>query len=125
MCSSRAADGAGRPAATLARAARARRIAAEDARFTASQIDATKIKISKYAFEAFPEWSAAHPDKACPDKLADLSEYMNGDDMNDAWGRPLKMLCGASLPPGARGLGVMSVGEDGKEGTADDLKSWD
>ena len=35
------------------------------------------------------------------------------------------MLCGPSLPPGAKGLAVMSAGEDGKEGTADDIKSWE
>ncbi|HEX8106625.1 MAG TPA: hypothetical protein VF516_02805 [Kofleriaceae bacterium] len=43
---------------------------------------------------------------------------------NDIWGRPLKLLCGANLPPGAKGIGVLSLGEDGKEGTADDIKSW-
>jgi hypothetical protein len=35
------------------------------------------------------------------------------------------MLCGAELPAGAKGLAVMSAGEDGKEGTPDDLKSWE
>ena len=87
--------------------------------------DTTKIKIKKYAYEAYPSWSAAHPDKGCPEKLADLNEYMNNEDSNDAWGKPLKMMCGQSLPPGARGIAVMSAGEDGKEGTADDLKSWE
>jgi hypothetical protein len=60
-----------------------------------------------------------------PDKITDLNEYMNSSDANDSWGRPIKMLCGPSLPAGARGLAVMSVGEDGKEGTEDDPKSWD
>ena len=27
--------------------------------------------------------------------------------------------------PSAKGLAVMSNGEDGKEGTSDDIKSWD
>jgi hypothetical protein len=49
---------------------------------------------------------------------------MNTTDTNDAWGRPLKMLCGQSLPPGVKGLGVMSSGEDGKDGSEDDIKSW-
>jgi general secretion pathway protein G len=92
--------------------------------FGESKIDTTKIKLKKYAFEAYPSWSAAHPDKACPDKLADLNEYMNSDDSNDSWGRPLKMVCGSNLPPGAKGLAVASAGEDGKEGTEDDLGSW-
>jgi hypothetical protein len=90
-----------------------------------SKIDTTRIKLSQYANEAFPQWSAAHPDKACPDKLADLSEFMNSNDTNDAWGRPIKMMCGASLPAGAKGLAVMSSGEDGKDGSEDDIKSWE
>src|SRR5882724_5438567 len=93
--------------------------------FGESKVDTTKIKLKKYAYEAYPSWSAAHPDKACPDKLADLNEYMNNDDSNDSWGKPLKMYCGQNLPAGVKGLGVASVGEDGKDGTPDDLHSWD
>ena len=93
--------------------------------FGESRVDTTNLKLKKYAFEAYPSWSAAHPDKGCPEKLSDLNEYMNNEDSNDAWGKPLKMMCGQSLPPGARGIAVMSAGEDGKEGTADDLKSWE
>jgi prepilin-type N-terminal cleavage/methylation domain-containing protein len=93
--------------------------------FADSKVKTTRIKLTQYANEAFPQWSASHPDKACPDKITDLNEYMNSSDANDSWGRPVKMLCGANLPAGARGLAVMSMGEDGKEGTEDDLKSWD
>jgi prepilin-type N-terminal cleavage/methylation domain-containing protein len=93
--------------------------------FGESKIDTTKIKLKKYAYEAYPSWSASHPDKACPEKLSDLNEYMNSDDSNDSWGRPLKLMCGQALPPGAKGVAVMSAGEDGKEGTPDDLKSWE
>jgi general secretion pathway protein G len=93
--------------------------------FSESRIDTTKLKLRKYAFEAYPAWQAAHPDKACPEKLSDLNEYMNNDDSNDSWGKPMKLLCGSSLPPGAKGIGVVSAGADNKEGTEDDLKSWD
>jgi hypothetical protein len=93
--------------------------------FAESKVKTTRIKLTQYANEAFPQWSASHPDKACPDKITDLNEYMNSSDANDSWGRPIKMLCGSSLPAGAKGLAVMSMGEDGKEGTEDDLKSWD
>jgi hypothetical protein len=89
--------------------------------FGQSKVDITKIKLKKYAYEGFPSWSTTHPDKACPDKLSDLAE--NNEDSNDAWGRPLKLLCGSTLPPGAKGIVVTSMGEDGKEGTEDDLKS--
>ena len=93
------------------------------------QLRATTLaKLREYAFEAFPQWAAAHPDRDCPNALAELNEYMRGPDAsssNDAWGTPLKMLCGPSLPPGARGIGVISRGQDGKEGTEDDIKSWE
>ena len=93
--------------------------------FSSSKVDITKLKLKKYAYEAYPSWAAAHADKACPDTIADLNEYMNDKEANDAWGRPMKMMCGQTLPPGAKGLAVMSLGEDGKEGTEDDLKSWE
>jgi hypothetical protein len=96
-----------------------------DRMFGESKVKTTLIKLTQYANEAFPQWSASHPDKACPDKITDLNEYMNASDADDSWGRPIKMLCGTNLPDGARGIAVMSMGEDGKEGTDDDLKSWD
>jgi hypothetical protein len=83
-----------------------------------------KIIVQKYAFEAYPSWSAAHPDKACPKELAELNEYMNNKDIKDPWGHDYKMFCGANVPAGAKGLAVISFGPDGKEGTADDLASW-
>jgi general secretion pathway protein G len=93
--------------------------------FGEAKIDTTKVKLKKYAYEAYPSWSAAHPDKACPANISDLNEYMNGNDSNDSWGRPIKMMCGASLPAGAKGIALVSAGEDGKDGTEDDLKSWE
>jgi hypothetical protein len=36
------------------------------------------------------------------------------------------MMCPPNLPPGVRtGIAIMSAGEDTKEGTGDDIKSWD
>lgn len=93
--------------------------------FAKGKIDTTKIKLNQYANEAYPQWSASNPGKSCPENLTELNEFMNSKDVNDSWGHPIKMMCGANLPAGARGLAVMSVGEDGKEGTADDLKSWE
>src|SRR5215510_598529 len=67
----------------------------------------TRIKLEQYVNEAFPQWASNHPDKACPDKLEDLNEYMNSKDIKDGWGHPLKMLCGQGMPPGVKGLGVV------------------
>lgn len=92
--------------------------------FGESKGDIASATVKKYAYEAYPSWSAAHPDKGCPEKLEELNEYMNNKDIKDPWGGMYKMYCGASLPAGAKGLAVSSPGEDGKEGTADDIKSW-
>jgi hypothetical protein len=67
----------------------------------------------------YPTWAMQHPDKACPSSLAEL-----GTNTVDPWGHEYKMVCGPDAPSGVKGLGVYSVGEDGKEGTSDDLKSW-
>jgi hypothetical protein len=86
-------------------------------------VDLAKRTTEKYAFEAYPSWSAQHPEKMCPASIAELREYMSGDE-KDPWGHPYKMMCGQDLPAGAKGLAVMSLGPDGKDGTADDIKSW-
>jgi hypothetical protein len=92
--------------------------------FGESKVDIARATVNKYAYEAYPSWAAAHPDKGCPDRLEDLNEYMNNKDIMDPWQHPYKMLCGQQLPPGAKGLAVVSAGEDGKDGTGDDVKSW-
>jgi general secretion pathway protein G len=93
--------------------------------FGESKVDIAHIAVEKYAFEAYPSWSSSHPDKACPDKLEDLNEYMNNKDIKDPWGNLYHMLCGQNLPAGAKGIAVVSDGEDGKAGTCDDVESWD
>ncbi len=92
--------------------------------FGKSKSDIAELTVKKYAYEAYGGWSQANPNKACPDKLEDLNEFMNNKDIKDPWGSDYKMMCGQTLPPGAKGLAVMSAGEDQKEGTADDVKSW-
>ena len=93
--------------------------------FGESKVDIAQLTVKKYAIEAFSEWSMANPNKACPDRLEDLGQYMDSKDTKDPWGGTYKMFCGQNLPPGAKGIAVMSNGEDGKDGTTDDLKSWD
>ncbi len=61
----------------------------------------------------------------CP-TTADLAEYVNQkSEFNDPFGSPYIIKCGADLPAGARGIAVYSKGEDGKDGTSDDLRSWE
>jgi len=94
-------------------------------RFGEAKEKTAKMAVKKYAYEAYPQWSAAHPDKGCPDQLTDLNEYMDKQDIKDPWGGTYKMLCGQNLPAGAKGIAVYSPGEDGKDNTPDDIKSWE
>lgn len=93
--------------------------------FASSKGDIASATVKKYAFEAYPSWAQANPSKSCPDKLEDLNEFMNNKDIKDPWGTPYKLYCGQTLPAGQKGLHVSSAGEDQKEGTADDVKSWE
>lgn len=81
----------------------------------------TQIKVQKYVHEAYPAWLRAHPGEECPHQLIELNEYMEDKDANDAWGRPLKMLCRAALSGGAKRLKVISLGRDAERGTEDDI----
>lgn len=92
--------------------------------FGQGQADVAKLKAEKYK-EAYTIWSASNPGKKCPATLADLQQYMDAKDDKDPWGNPFKMMCGASAAAGSTGFEVMSPGQDGKEGTADDIKTWD
>jgi len=95
--------------------------------FSESKVSTTKIQLRKFVYEAYPHWLVTHPGKDCPGKLSEIDE--NSENPNkeptDPWGQPIRMLCGASLPAGARGFAVVSYGPDGKPDTEDDLKSWD
>src|SRR5512143_2766938 len=80
--------------------------------FAESKTDIAKLTVKKFADEAFPQWARSHPDKGCPDKMEDLAEY--------------KLFCPPNLPAGAKGgIAISSPGEDKKEGTSDDIKSWE
>ncbi len=98
---------------------------AEMKQYDDSKKKIAKMAVNKYADEAFVQWSMQHSDKGCPDKIDDLNEYMNNKDTKDPWGNPYKMMCGQNLPAGAQHVAVMSFGPDGREGTADDIKSWE
>jgi hypothetical protein len=89
-----------------------------------SKIDLATLQVKKLALDAFPQWAMRNAAKACPDSLDDLKDFVNNPDMNDPWGHPVRMVCGPTAPAGVRGLGAYSLGPDGKDGTADDIKSW-
>jgi hypothetical protein len=82
------------------------------------------IAVTTYAFEAYPQWTMDHPDKACPGALAELREFTSFDSDLDPWGHPYRLMCGSSLPPSAKGVAIQSAGPDGQFDTADDVRSW-
>jgi hypothetical protein len=90
-----------------------------------SQRDVAKLIAHELAYEAFPMWAMQHPDKQCPEQLAELGEFMSGGRTLDPWGHAYVMYCGASLPAGAKGIAFRSLGPDGKPDTADDITSWE
>lgn len=89
-----------------------------------SKLELAKLEVMKLAAEAFPQWAIRNPDTACPASLDDLEPYVNHPDLRDPWKQPLRMVCGPNAPAGVHGLGVYSLGPDGKAGTVDDIKSW-
>ena len=94
--------------------------------FQESKAELARAYSKKLAFEAYPQFAARPSNQGkCP-TIADLAEYINQrPDFTDPWGKPYVIQCGAELPPGARGIAVSSRGADGREGTADDQRSWD
>lgn len=81
--------------------------------------------VRKLAFEAYPQWSIRPSNQGWCPKVADLAEYMDDDERgDDPWGHPYVIQCAPSLPAGARGIAVSSIGPDGRAGTADDVRSW-
>ena len=86
-----------------------------------------KIVVGKYATEAYARWTMNNPGKQCPENIDALAKYA-GDESGakDPWGNQLILLCGDSAPEGAPGrVVVISIGDDGKPDTSDDIKSWD
>ncbi len=88
------------------------------------KLDVAYDTVKRYAMEAYPSWGAYYGKPGCPDKLEVLNEYLTSKSIDDPWGGTYKMRCDSNLPAEAHGFGVMSPGEDGKEGTEDDVASW-
>jgi prepilin-type N-terminal cleavage/methylation domain-containing protein len=94
---------------------------------TEAKVKETRIIVTDFASKAYTQWSL-NSGETCPQSLEELKKYTNVPETKDAWGRPLTMVCagsgGGELPEGIP-FGVVSAGEDGQMGTADDIKSWE
>lgn len=102
--------------------------------FQESKVETTKLMVKQIANEAYTHW-AMKSQKQCPDSLMDLEKYTNTKPKKgpngekgllDSWGNHLVMLCGDKAPEGSNtGFAILSKGEDGKQNTDDDIKSWE
>jgi general secretion pathway protein G len=77
---------------------------------------------------AYTTWRLSNQAE-CPASLTDLNDELGHraqQKLEDPWGHPYVMKCGDSLPHGCEHrFCVYSLGADGKEGSDDDIKSWE
>jgi general secretion pathway protein G len=94
--------------------------------FGDAKVKTAKAVMKQLSYEAYPRWSADNPSKACPQSLDELLKYMNKQDIKDPWGNDYVMHCGDNVPQGVKGgFAVLSYGPDGRQGSDDDLRSWE
>ncbi len=103
--------------------------AIKDALFESKE-KTTHLGVMELAQKGYLQWNLK-TNEACPENLAAIAKYTNAFDdatkVQDAWGHDLIMFCGdnaGDLPEGQQ-FGVLSMGADGKQGTEDDIKSWE
>jgi general secretion pathway protein G len=89
--------------------------------FKEARIDTAFITLKQEFMSAHVRWVAEN-EGDCPEKLEDLLKYTNRRDLKDPWGSLYVQKCGDEVPGG---YGVISLGPDKKEGTEDDIHSWD
>ncbi len=90
-----------------------------------AKIDAARA-MTKQIEGAYAKW-AMDAEKDCPDSIDDLKQALGKkkvDQVKDPYGHEYVLKCGDQAPEECEGFCVLSMGKDGKEGTADDIKSW-
>ncbi len=92
--------------------------------FSEARVKTAFLMLKEYE-SAYVRWVADADGEDCPDKLEDLLKYTNKKDLKDPWGSQFVMKCGDAAPAESQnGFGVISLGADKKEGSADDIHSW-
>ncbi len=90
--------------------------------FSSSKTKTTKLQLGSIV-NAQKQWVLT-VDDPCPKNWADLGKFWNEKKIKDSWGQELILICGEAAPDGVE-FGVLSKGPDKKQGTSDDLKSWE
>ncbi len=70
--------------------------------------------------QAYVQWQTTPGNEGCPGKLGDMMD--NKKDPKDGWGHVFLFKCPSEHE---EDIDIISMGKDGKEGTPDDLHSWD
>jgi prepilin-type N-terminal cleavage/methylation domain-containing protein len=90
--------------------------------FAQGKGDIAAAGVKKLAYESYPQWASRPANTGkCP-TVQQLAEY--GGSIKDPFGEEYVIKC-TDLPAGANGVAVFSKGEDKREGTGDDIKSWE
>ncbi len=87
----------------------------------------TARQMTKQIEGAYAKWQIDVVDKDCPDSIDDLKPALGKkktDSVKDPWQHDYILKCGDQAPEECEGFCVLSMGRDGKEGTSDDIKSW-
>jgi general secretion pathway protein G len=94
--------------------------------FSKSKIDLARTEMKQLAYESYIRWDTDNPSKSssCPAAITDITQYANKKDGKDPWGNDYMMHCGDNAPPNTL-FGLSSKGPDGKDGTTDDIRSWE
>ncbi len=93
--------------------------------FAEGQEKVAQTEVKSLQNQSYIRWQMKNPGKQCPDSMDELAKLAGKKEAKDPWGRAYIMRCGDQAPEGSNGLGILSVGPDGKEGTDDDIKSWE
>jgi prepilin-type N-terminal cleavage/methylation domain-containing protein len=72
---------------------------------------------------AYTRWASDNEDP-CPASIDELLKYTNKKVATDPWKSKYVLKCGDQAPEGAD-VGILSWGPDKREGSADDVKSWE
>lgn len=86
-----------------------------------SPADVAHANAMTIAVDAYGEWAADHPRRACPRDAGELSRYVKVT--YDPWGEQFRVFCNPTATRGKR-MRAASNGPDRKPDTADDIKSW-
>lgn len=90
-----------------------------------TQLEKAKVKetrtVMRQVESALVQWQA-DSNETCPSGLSDLvTKKILNKEPKDGWGKPFAFKC-----PGEHGeIDLVSKGKDGKEGTEDDIRSWE